>query len=162
MSTEFLEAGKIVNTHGTGGELKVQPWSDEPDFLCGFSEVYVNGQPLRVRQARVHQNYLLMTLEGVDSIDEALRYKNKVLCIRRADAPLTEGEYYVADLIGLEARDAATGAVLGRVTDILNYPAHDLYVIDGETRHYVPDVPAFVRGIHADEGYISFSLLEGL
>ena len=68
----------------------------------------------------------------------------------------------MADLIGLEARDADTGAVLGKVTDVLAYPAQDLYEIKGEKNYLIPDVPSFVQEINEAEGFISFHVLEGM
>lgn len=162
MSKEFLEAGKIINTFGIRGELKVQPWSDRVDFLKQFKTVYITGKPIHVVSVRVHQQNALITLEGVTDMDSALPFKNKIIEVRREDIKHKEGEHFVADLIGLEARDADTGAVLGKVTDVLAYPAQDLYEIKGEKSYLIPDVPAFVQEINEAEGFISFHVLEGM
>lgn len=162
MSKEFLEAGKIINTFGIRGELKVQPWSDRVDFLKQFKTVYIAGKPIHVVSVRVHQQNALIALEGVTDMDSALPFKNKIIEVRREDIKHKEGEHFVADLIGLEARDADTGAVLGKVTDVLAYPAQDLYEIKGEKSYLIPDVPAFVQEINEAEGFISFHVLEGM
>ena len=162
MNNPYLEAGKIVNTHGIRGELKIQPWCDSPEFLCGFDTLYIDGQPVEVCSARVHKNCVLVTLDGVDDIDAALRYKNKIVSIAREDADLPEGKHFVADLIGLEVRDAETGAALGRLTDILTYPAQDIYVVKGEHSYMIPAVDAFIKGHYVEEGYIAVTVLEGM
>ncbi len=162
MNKDFLEAGKILNTFGIRGELKVQPWSDRVDFLKQFETVYISGKPIRVVSVRVHQQNVLLTLEGIGDIDAAIPFKNKIIEVRRADIKHVEGKHFVADLIGLEARDADTGAVLGKVTDVLAYPAQDLYEIKGEKNYLIPDVPDFVREINEEEGFISFHVLEGM
>lgn len=162
MNKDFLEAGKILNTFGIRGELKVQPWSDRVDFLKQFETVYIAGKPIRVVSVRVHQQNVLLTLEGIGDIDAAIPFKNKIIEVRRADIKHVEGKHFVADLIGLEARDADTGAVLGKVTDVLAYPAQDLYEIKGEKNYLIPDVPDFVREINEEEGFISFHVLEGM
>lgn len=162
MNKDFLEAGKILNTFGIRGELKVQPWSDRVDFLKQFETVYIAGKPVRVVSVRVHQQNVLLTLEGIGDIDAAIPFKNKIIEVRRADIKHVEGKHFVADLIGLEARDADTGAVLGKVTDVLAYPAQDLYEIKGEKNYLIPDVPDFVREINEEEGFISFHVLEGM
>lgn len=159
---EFLEAGKIINTFGVRGELKVQPWSDTVDFLKQFDTIYINGRPIKVINVRVHQRNVLLTLDGVSDLDAALPYKNKIIEIRRDDIQEIEGEHFVADLIGLNARNAVTGEIFGKVTDILPYPAQDLYEIKGEKNYLIPDVPDFVKEINEAEGYISFVLLEGM
>jgi 16S rRNA processing protein RimM len=162
LKKEFLEAGKIVNTFGIRGELKVQTWSDRPDFLKQFKTVYISGKPVRVLSVRVHQQNALLTLEGVTDIDSALPYKNKIIEVRRSDIPQDEGTHFVADLIGLNAVNADTGAVFGKVNDILSYPAQDLYEIKGDKTYLIPDVPAFVREINEEQGFISFVVLEGM
>lgn len=162
MRKEFLEAGKIINTFGIRGELKVQPWSDRVDFLKQFKTVYIGGKPIRVTSVRVHQNNALLSLEGVTDIDSALPFKNKIIEVRRSDIRETEGEHFIADLIGLEARDADTGAVFGTVTDVLAYPAQDLYEVKGERTYLIPDVPDFVREINEAEGFICFHVMEGM
>ena len=162
MNKEFLEAGKIINTFGVRGELKVQPWSDTVDFLKQFDTVYIGGRPVAVANVRVHQRIVLLTLEGVNDLDAALPYKNKVIEVRRDDVQELEGEHFVADLIGLDARSADTGEVFGKVSDILAYPAQDLYEIKGDRTYLIPDVPDFVKEINEEEGYISFVLLEGM
>ena len=136
MKKEFLEAGKIINTFGIRGELKVQPWSDRVDFLKQFKTIYISGQPVRVVSVRVHQQNALLTLEGVTDMDSALPYKNKIIEVRRADIKNKPGEHFVADLIGLEARDADSGEVFGKVSDVLSYPAQDLYEVKGGGKTY--------------------------
>ncbi len=159
---EFLEAGKIINTFGVRGELKVQPWSDTVDFLKQFDTIYINNRPVKVVNVRVHQRNVLLTLEGVFDLDAALPYKNKIIEVRRDDIQEIEGKHFVADLIGLDARDANTGEIFGKVTDILAYPAQDLYEVKGEKTYLIPDVPDFVKEINEEDGYISFVLLEGM
>ena len=68
MKQRFLEAGEIVNTHGVRGEIKILPWGDGPEFLCGFDTVYLDGKPLRLLGARPHKTMVLAALEGVDSV----------------------------------------------------------------------------------------------
>ena len=160
---QYLEVGKILNTHGVRGELKCESWCDEPEDLCALDSVTVAGKAYAVTRSRIHGNFVLLTLEGIASIDDAMPLKGKVLTAPREVFQLQEGVHFVVDLIGLEARDADTGAVLGTVSDILTYPAHDIYVIrSAEGERMIPDVPAFVRGIHAEEGYIDFTPLEGM
>lgn len=164
MKEQMLEVGKILNTHGVRGELKVQSWLDDPADFRHLSTLYVKGQPYALRSARVQGQNALLLLEGITSIDEAMPLKNQVLSARREELPIAEGAHFVADLIGLDAVDAATGAVFGKVTDVLEYPAQDLYQIAGlDGKEYlVPDVPAFIAGIDDEKGAILIHLIEGL
>ena len=55
-----------------------------------------------------------------------------------------------------------TGELFGKVTEISEYPAHDVYVVEGEKTYLIPDVPAFVKELNVAEGYIAFKVLEGM
>jgi len=160
---QYLEAGKIVNTHGTHGELKVVAWCDSPEFLLDFDTFYIDNQPVKVAAARVHKQNVLLTLEGVSDINAAMRLRDKVLFINRDDADLPEGRNFLADLFGLEVREADTGKVLGKVADILTPPAHEVYVVRGGDREYmIPAVDAFILDTNVQEGYLTVRLIEGM
>lgn len=162
MQTNYLEVGKILNTHGVRGELKVQPWLDSPLLFQQLSALSVNGQTYTIRSVRPQAPNVLVMLEGIDSIDDALPLKGKIASARREDIPLEEGRHFVADLIGLKAKNADTGDFFGTVVEISEYPAHDVYVVHGEKTYLIPDVPAFVREINEEEGFIAFTILEGM
>ncbi len=163
MEKTFLEVGKIVNTHGINGEVKVMPWTDSPDFLLGFKTLYLDAAPIRVIAARVHKQAVLLQLEGVTDVNAAMRLKDKVLMIHRDDVTLPEGRHFLVDLYDLEVRDADSGAVLGRIADILTPPAQTIYVVRGGEREYmIPAVDAFVLETNVDAGYITVRLIEGM
>lgn len=163
MKNPFLEAGEIVNTHGVRGELKILPWADSADFLCQFDTLYIDGQPVKVLSARTHKNMAIVLLEGVTDINAAMRNKGKVVSIDRTGVVLPNGRHFLADLMGLEVRDAQTGEIYGRVTDILTPPAHEVYVVTGTGKEYlIPAVDEFVKEINVDDGFIAVKLIEGM
>lgn len=163
MKHRYLEAGKIVNTHGIAGEVKIMPWADDADFLLDFDTLYLDGKPIHVLSARVHKNAVLMKLEGVNDINEAMKLKNKVISIDREDVELEEGAFFLADLYGLEVRDADSGQVLGTIKDVLTPPANNVYVVKGEKQEYmIPAVPDFIVETKVDEGYVLVHLIEGM
>lgn len=77
MRPAFIPVGQIVNAHGIRGEVKVNPHGFDPEFLTEFDTIYIDGQPVRVRSARVHKSTVLMALPGVDDMDAALALKAK-------------------------------------------------------------------------------------
>ena len=165
MLQQFLEIGKTTNVHGLMGEVRVQPWADSPDFLCQFDTLYVEEAhwPVKVERARVHKNMVIMKLEGVTDVNGALAMRNAVLYIDRKDAKLPEGSFFIVDLMGLEVRDAATGAALGKIADVLNLPANNVYVVRGGEREImVPAVPTFIAETNIEEGFVRVNMMEGL
>ncbi len=165
MLQQYLEVGKVTNVHGLMGEVRVQPWADSPEFLCQFDTLYVDEAhwPIKVERARVHKNMAIVKFEGITDVNGAMMLRNAVLYIDRKDARLPEGSFFLADLMGLEARDAATGAVLGRIADVLTLPANNVYVIRGGAREImVPAVDAFIAETNIEGGYIRVNMMEGL
>lgn len=165
MPEQYLEVGKVTSTHGVMGEVRVQPWADSPEFLCQFKTLYVDQAhwPIKVERARVHKNMVILKLEGVTDVPSALSMRNAILYIDRKDAALPEGSFFLADLMGLEVRDAQSGKVLGKIADIMNLPANNVYVVRGGEREIlVPAVPQFIAETNVEGGYLRVNMMEGL
>jgi 16S rRNA processing protein RimM len=92
MIKQYLEAGKITSTHGVRGEVRIEPWTNSPEFLCGFNILYIDGVPMKVLSMRPHKTSLITLFDGIGSIDSAVRLKNKVVFIDRNDASLEAGQ----------------------------------------------------------------------
>ena len=165
MLQQYLEVGKVTNVHGLRGEVRVQPWADSPEFLCQFKTLYVDEAhfPMTVERARIHKNMVIIKFEGPTDVPSALSLRNAILYIDRADAKLPEGAFFLADIYGLEARDAASGEVLGKIADVLTLPANNVYVIKGGKRELmIPAVPQFIAETNIEAGYIRVNMMEGL
>ena len=163
MKNKFLEAGQIVNTHGIRGEVKIVPWCDSPEFLCEFDVLYLDGKPVKVERARPNNTNVITKLAGVNDVNAAMCLKNKIVSIDRSDVELPEGRHFIADLIGLEVRDADTGEVYGIIDDVLTPPASEVYVVKGNAKEYmIPAVDEFVIKTDVDAGYVLVRLIEGM
>lgn len=162
MEKRLLEAGIIANTHGLHGEVKIVPWADSAEFLCGFECLYVDKKPLVLESAKIHKGNVLAKIAGVDDINAAMLLKNKVVYIDRALAVLPEGRHFLADMIGLEVRDATSGAVLGTLTEVLTPSAQQVYVVKGERTYMIPAVDEFLVETNVEQGFMRVKLIEGL
>jgi 16S rRNA processing protein RimM len=161
MKKEFLEAGKIINTHGIRGEVKIDPWADDAEFLRRFKTIYIDDTAVKVVRSRVHKNFLIAQLEGIDDVDTAMRLKNKVVFINRADAHLDKGQWFIQDIIGAAVVDES-GAELGKLAEVLDLPAGNVYVVRGEREIMIPAVPEFIISTDVDAGIITVRLIEGM
>ena len=163
---QFLETGKITGTHGLKGEVRVQPWADSPEFLADFEELYLyNGnKKLEITSARVHKNMLIMKIRGVDTIEEADKLRNKVLYMNRDDVELEEGAYFIQDLIGLDVIDDETGERLGRLDDVSETGANDVYHVktDDGREFLIPVIPDVVREISPEQDFVRIFKMKGL
>lgn len=158
---EFLDCGQIVNTHGIRGELRIVPWADSPDFLCQFTSLYVDGLPRRVLSSRVHKGSVIAKLDGVDTVEQAMALKGKTVQIRRADARLPEGTFFLADIIGLPVVDE-DGQELGTLKEVLSPSLQQVYVVEGEREIMIPAVPEFILETDLERGYIKVRLIDGM
>jgi 16S rRNA processing protein RimM len=162
MRDDLLEAGKIVNTHGKRGEVKILPWADTPGFIAGLKRLFIDGAQVKVLSSKVLKGCVIAALDGVDDIEGAAKLRDKTVFIAREDVHLEEGRHFIKDLVGLRAVDAETGADLGTVGDVLSLPANNVYVISGAREILIPAVPEFVDEINMERGYIRFRLIEGM
>ncbi len=158
---EYVEAGRIVNTHGVTGEVKIEVWLDSPEFFCRFKRVYVRGEEKKLLSARRHKSFVIARLEGVDDLDAAMALKGGTVEILRADAHLKKGEFFVQDILGFTVVDERGGEV-GRLVDALELPASMIYVVRGESEHLIPAVKEFILSIDAEKEEIRVRLIEGM
>lgn len=167
MPKQFLECGKIVTTHAIKGEVKVQPWCDEPAFLTAFERFYLDrdgARAIEVKSARVSGNTAIVKLDGIDTVEDAVKLRGKVLYINRDDTSLQPGEYFVQDLIGLDVFDADDqGIHYGRITDVSKTGANDVYHIEKDAKTVlIPAIKSVVISTDIDGGRMLIRPLKGL
>lgn len=158
---KLLEAGKIVNTHGIRGEVRIQPWVDSAEFLKTFKKLYIDGKPLRLRQGRVHKSFLIASFEGVEDVNAAMLLKNKTVYIDRTEAKLPKGSFFLADIMGARVV-TEEGQELGLLEDIIEAPAANVYVVRGQREILIPAVPQFIIKTDPKGKLITVRLIEGM
>lgn len=166
MRKRFLEAGKIVGTHGIRGELRVEPWCDSPEFLKGLKHLYFEEGKTEVSllSSRVHKRLLLVCIEGVTTVEQADALRGKVLYLNREDVQLEPGRYFVQDLLGLRAVDAGTGQEYGMVEEVFATGANDVYrIVDGAGREYLfPAVKEMIQSTDLEAGVVALLPIPGI
>lgn len=163
----YLEAGKLVTTHGVTGEMKFEIWCDGVAFLKQFKTLYFAPnatQPVKVVSMREHGRVGLIRIEGVESIDAARAYIGKPLYFARKDAKLPKDTWFRCDLVGCEVRDAQTGGVYGVVSKIDHPGPQDIYTVKAHSgkEYMFPGVPEFLKEKNPKEGYISVAPIDGM
>ena len=172
-----LEIGQIVNTHGIKGEIKVTPFTNDITRFDDLKEVILDtgkeqlnlkskkeSKLYKVEGVRYHKNMVLIKLEGINTPEQADLLRNAYLEVDREHAvPLEEGTYYIVDLIGLEVY-TEEGKLLGKVDDIYNTGANDIYVIKDELGKQVllPGIKDVIKNVDLEGGKITVHLIPGL
>jgi 16S rRNA processing protein RimM len=168
MPSPYLVLGRAVKAWGLKGEVKVQPSADSIAIVAGSATVYLRGAggdlaEYVVERVRPAGSAWILQFQGVGTIEQAERLVDRELLIPRSAAPpLPEGTYYHADLIGLKVV-TEEGRELGRIADIMETGANDVYVIHGEGSEWLlPATREVVRRIDLAEEIMVVHLLKGM
>lgn len=162
----FIECAKIINTHGCHGGLKLESWCNTPEDLASLKTLYLKkGEEYvaySVVKVSVFKQFVVAVWKQVDTMDLALSLKGKTVFARRSDFDLEDGEYFLADLVGLAVIDANTGTRYGTIREVINRGASDIYVIqtpNGE--RMIPAVDEFVDRVDVQQG-LFITPIEGM
>jgi 16S rRNA processing protein RimM len=162
-NNEFLTAGKIVSTHGIKGEVRLLPCCDSAEFVSKIKTLYLDRKAVVPLQKRIHKNLLLLTLPGYDSVDKAMSLIGKELFFKKSDVLLPRGVYFISDLVGLEVYDLRTNRTVGKITDVLQRPANNVYVVSGEKDEYlIPEAKEFIESVDLKKGVMTIKSIEGM
>lgn len=138
MLKQYLEAGKIVGTHGLKGEVRVEPWCDSAAFLCKFKKLYyADGTEISVVSAKVHKNIAILQFRNITKIEQADLLRGKIIYINRNDVRLPKNTHFIQDIIGIKVYDADSGKLYGDITDVLKTGANDVYQITNNGKDYL-------------------------
>lgn len=162
-----IRIGKVQSTHGVRGELKVLPLTDDPRRYEQLKQVRLvlanKEETFALERVRYHKEHALLTLAGINDMAAAKEWQNAYLCINKEERmSLPEGSYYIDDLIGLTVR--TDGDIIGKVTDVLQPGANDVYVIrnsDGK-EWYLPALRSTVHRISLEDGIMDITIPDGL
>ena len=166
MIKEYLEIGKITSTHGIKGEVRVQPWCDSPEFMKKFKTLYFDKKgekPVSV-SCRPNGNMVIMKMQGVDTVEEASKYREKILYMKRSDAKLPKGTWFIQELIDCKVVDADDENIsYGILSDVSETGANDVWHITKDGKEYlIPAIPSVVISTDVVEGIIKIRPLKGI
>ncbi|CAG7603359.1 Ribosome maturation factor RimM [Paenibacillus solanacearum] len=171
MSEQLFTVGKIVNTHGLRGELKIVPQTDFPEerFSKGSKLLFFDPEkqtmiPVEVDSARVHKNMIIVKFQQYADINEVEKYKGWLLKVEEQYlSDLDDDEFYYHEIIGC-AVETEEGEVLGTISEILSPGANDVWVIERPKGKplLIPYIDDVVLSIDAEQKKVVVRLMEGL
>ena len=161
---EYLYIGKIVNTHGIKGEVRIlSKFKYKSKVLVKYFKIYIGKEKQEeiINSYRPHKQFDMITVEGITNINDVLKYKGKAVYINRADLVLGKDEYLDEDLIGLKV--IMNDKVMGRVERIERESHQDKIVVNKDEKEYlVPYVCDIIKNINLEEGTITLEYIKGL
>lgn len=166
MIKEYLEIGKITSTHGIKGEMRVQPWCDSPEYMKKFKTLYLDKKgerPISV-SSRANGAMVIMKIQGVDTVEAAAEYRNKIVYMKRNDAKLPEGTWFIQELIDCTVVDADDETkTYGTISDVSQTGANDVWHIkQGDKEYLIPAIPHVVIDTDVVKGVIKIRPLKGI
>ena len=163
MKTDQIVIGKILNTHGIKGTIKVQPITSDINRFNDLKYIIVDDQRIEVVNRRISNNLVYLDLKDYDDISKVIPFKGKYINVLESDTiDLKKGEYFQYQVIGLRCYDTENN-FLGVVKSIIENPVHDILEIEDDLKsvHYVPFIDNFIRNVDLDRG-ITISPIEGM
>ena len=153
--SELLKVGKIVNTHGLRGEVKVMALTDDPRRFDELEYVLIDGKEVGVEGCKYQKDRIIVKLESVDKVEEAEKLKNKFMEIPRELAVELEDDcYFLADLRECTVFDTE-GKELGKIYDVIQTKNNDVYWIRKPKELLIPVLKSIVLDINIDERKIT-------
>ena len=163
----YLEAGKVTNTHGIRGDMKIEVWCDDYETFGALPALYFENKgeyvPYKITKNTPYKGQALVHLQGIDIIEEAEKYKGRTVYAARADLDIPEDRVFIADILGLPVIDANTEENYGILRDVTDGGAGQLYEVkrpDGSVA-YMPAISQFIDRIE-DEVAVFVTPPEGL
>ena len=165
---EYIEIGQIVNTNGLKGVVKVNPFTDDISKFEDLKYVYIQLRnelkKVKIEQVRYNKNQVLLKLEGIDSIEEAEKYRNFYLKTEKeSQEDLGEDTYYIVDLIGLDVY-SDKNEYLGKIEDVFPTGSNDVYVVKDNLgkQILIPAIADVVKEVDLKNKKMTINLIPGL
>ena len=165
---EYLEVGQIVNTNGLKGLLKVNPFTDDITRFERLKTILVLHKKelleFEIENVKYQKKQVLLKLKGIDTIEEAEKYKEDYIKINRKDAEkLPKDTFYIADLIGLEVY-TDSDELLGNIEDIFPTGSNDVYVVKNSEGKQIllPAIKDVIKQIDLEHKKVVVKLIDGL
>lgn len=165
---DYLEIGKIANTHGVKGELKVIPLTDNPERYDVLKWVYVGGEnnleKYDIENVKYTKGMVIVKFKEVNDMDSAERLKGLYLKVDRKNAvKLPKDAFFICDLIECDVYEG-NGNNLGKIKDVLKTGSNDVYLVKDENNReiLIPALKSVVTEVSIENKKIVVKLPEGL
>lgn len=163
--SDFTILGKIVNTHGIKGVVKIYPYTEHLNQFCPGKILYIgkNHRPYSIETVRTQKNMVYVKFKGIDSMTEGENLKDAMVAIEKEDRrQLKEDEYFIEDIIGYQVIDE-NAEKIGQLKEVVKGLANDVFVVsNGEKTWQIPAVKAFILEVNKEKTLLKVHLIEGM
>lgn len=160
----YTIVGQIINTRGIKGELKILPLSNGNERFKKLNKVFVGNDlvPQTVKNVKITDRFVYLIFDGLEDINKVEMFKSSYLYVSDEDrVELKADEYFISDIIGCKVYKT-DGTFVGDIIDLIENPANDIYVVQGEKEYLIPQVSEFVKSIDIHSKKIIIDPIEGM
>ncbi len=164
---EYTIVGKLINTHGIKGEVKIYPLTDDIERFSYLKSAYIGEgkHPVTIESVKYHKGMGILKFKGYDDINQILKFKDQYLYVDDENkVVLPDNHFFISDLIGCKVYDMKN-IYVGDIVDVLQGYSNDVYVIKDNEKskeYLIPAVKAFIKEVNIEEKIISIDPLEGM
>ncbi|MBE6082469.1 ribosome maturation factor RimM [Acidilutibacter cellobiosedens] len=164
---EWIQIGKIINTHGIKGEVRVYPLTDYVERFEELKEIYVGEAKLKLHISSVSykKGIPILKFKEYDNINDVIKYKNEYIYIDEKNrVELPEGHYFIYEIIGCDVYDNFQN-IIGKVKDVLQLSSNDVYVVkdkDSDKEYLIPAIKDVVKAVDIKNKRIIIKPMEGM
>ena len=167
MVLNYVQIGKIVNTHGIKGELKIYPLTDDLYRFDHLKTAFLGEKKVEVtvQNVKYHKNFAILKFKEFNNINEVLQFKEEFLYVDIDDTiDLPQGRYFIFDIIGCEVYDTSNN-LIGIVVEVIQSAGNDVYVVknaDSQKEYLIPAIKEFFTLIDVASKKIIIDPIEGM
>jgi 16S rRNA processing protein RimM len=168
MEKNLLPIGRVIKPHGVKGKMKVEYFGEDLHRFFFYRKIFIEdekGRPesYEIVEANPHPPRLIVRLKGIEKIEDVMPLIGKNILVEKEVLPeLEEGEYYWADLLGIEV-ETEEGKRIGSVKEVFSTGAHDIYVVEGKRGEiFLPAIEEVVRSIDLRKRAMKVVRMKGL
>ncbi len=163
---EYLEILRVTGLHALKGEMWVELWCNDIEFVTKFKTLYLKRDkfiPLTLEYIKEQNKKIIVKFKEINTANDAQFLKGEKIYCKRSDANLDTGHYFITDLIGCTVKDYESNEKYGRIISIDNYGASDIMIVEDNGKQFlIPITDDIVKEINPDEGFISIKKMKGL
>lgn len=168
---KYIRIGKIVNTHGIKGDVKVLPLTDDINRFEKLHSVYLEDdkRSIEIEKVWYRKGFVMLKFKGHNDINNVLKYKDRYIVINEKDAvELSEDSYFIYQIIGIKVF-CSDGKELGEIIDVLQPGGNDVYVVQGkdivtgiEKEYLIPAIKDIVKLVDIENKKMVIEPIKGL
>lgn len=163
---DYTAIGKIINTHGINGEVKIYPYTDDIERFSILKQAYIGDTKIKVNLSTVkyHKGLPLVKFKEYNNINDVLKFKEQIIYVDDENrVVLPKNHFFIYDLIDCQVYDMDNNYI-GKLVEVMQGASNDIYVVkdDNHKEYLIPAVKEFIEEVNIDKKTVIINPIEGM